>query len=44
MVGVVKQKKKATGELVEYKIEMGKVAVQPEPEPQPAPILMDIMG
>ena len=37
MVGVVKQKKKATGELVEYKIEMGKVVILPEPEPQPVP-------
>jgi hypothetical protein len=29
MVGVVKQKKKATGEVIEYTIKMGKVASAP---------------
>jgi len=33
MVGVVKQVKKATGELLEYNIEMGKVVIQSEPAP-----------
>jgi len=33
MVGVVKQKKKATGEMIESYIQMGKVAIEIEPEP-----------
>ena len=35
MVGVVKQKKKATGELLEYKIEMGRVVIESAPEIKP---------
>jgi len=33
MVGVVKQKKKATGEVVEYTIQMGKHTIKENPKP-----------